>query len=309
MKKAGLLIMLIALAALLPKLALAATCSCAGAPLVSAMDTTSTEAGDLFISLTSEQHEISDLVQGSKTIPDETGRRRSSLSQALSFSYGLSDRWALSGLLSYVQHEREVGSSFFGKQQSSGLGDSVLMLRYSPVYITPFSRHEISLGLGARLPTGRDDAGGLITFAEDMQPSSGAAATILWASHLFAFDQAATKTLTTSAYYTRNDDENSRGYVFGDEFVVGVGFTQNLGTRFSYSAGLRYRQTTADQRVGFDIPNTGGQWLDFTPAVNYTINDNLDIGVSGRIPAYREVEGAVQFSTSYAYALTVTYGF
>jgi len=275
-----------------------------------ALNTTTTEQGDFFLSSTSEYHEISDLVQGSKQIDDETGRDRSSISQALAFSYGLSDRWALSGLLTYIEHEREVGSSFFGsKQRTSGLGDSVLMLRYTPLYITPFSRHELSLGLGARIPTGKNDAGGLITFSEDMQPGTGAAGAIFWARHSLAFNQAATRTLTSSIYYTRNDWENERDYAFGDQIVAAVDFIQNLTTRFSYSAGLRYQHTTADQRLNFEVPNTGGQWLDFSPAINYSLNDDLDVNLSGRIPLDRKLDGAIQFTTSYSYALSLTYGF
>ena len=294
----------------LPDLALAATCSCAGTPLMGALNTSTTEQGDLYFTLTSEFHEISDLVQGRKQIDDETGRERSSLSQALAFSYGLSDRWALSGLFTYIEHEREVGSSFFGsKQRTSGLGDSVLRLRYTPLYITPFSRHELSLGVGARLPVGKDDAGGLIRFSEDMQPGTGAAGAILWGQHSLAFNQAATRTLTSSIFYTRNNWENDRDYAFGHQFVAGVDFIQNLNTRFSYSAGLRYQHTTSDRRLGFEVPNTGGQWLDFTPAFNYSLDNGLDINLSGRIPLDRKLDGAIQFTTSYSYALSLTYGF
>lgn len=300
--------LLFLLLAALPHVGQAATCSCAGAPLVSAMDTSATEQGDLFLSLSTEQHEISDLVRGGQQIPDETGRERSSLAHAMAFSYGLSDRWALSGLVSYIEHERNVGSSFLGKQKTSGLGDAVVMVRYTPVYITPFSRHEVSLGLGARLPVGKDDAGGLIAFSEDMQPSTGAPGAIAWASHRYAFNQAGTLSLASSAYYTHNENQNDREYLFGDEFVAGVGMAHNLTTRFSYSAGLRYRHTTADQRLRFDIPNTGGEWWDFVPAVNYSVTDSLNLGLSGRVPLDRNLDGALQFTTSYSVALSVTYG-
>jgi len=103
------------------------------ATLEGALNTSTTEQGELFISLASEQHEISDLVRGRNQIADETGRSRSSISHGLAFSYGLSDRWALSGLISYVEHKRNVGVSFFGTQKTSGLGDSIIMLRYTPL--------------------------------------------------------------------------------------------------------------------------------------------------------------------------------
>lgn len=292
----------------LPLVAQTATCSCAGVPLLNAIDVSSTQPGDFFFNLTTEQHEISDLVRGKKEISDETNLARSSSAQTVSMSYGLADKWSLSGLISYIEHTRDVGSSFFGAQRTSGLGDAVVLVRYTPLYQTPFSRHEVGLGLGARLPIGKDDAtvGGFIA-SEDMHPSTGSIGKIAWASYSYAFDQAATMQLTASINYTLNDDENDRDYAFGDEFNFSLGFSQSIGTKFGYSAGLNYRTTTADERGGFDIPNTGGEWLDFVPAVRYQLTDNLTAAISGRVPIARELDGAIQFTTSYSYALSLTY--
>ena len=287
----------------------AATCSCAGAPLLSSLDASSIEKGDLFFNLVSEYHEMSDLVRGSTEITDETDRSRSSVSQILSFNYGISERWNVSGLLSYIEHSRAVGQSIAGEQTSSGLGDGVVLFRYTPLFITPFSRHEVSLGFGARLAVGKDDArGAFFTLSEDMQPSVGAAGAIAWLSHSYAFNQASTLTLNTSANYTWNDEENKRSYTFGDEVNFAVAISHNPTTRFGYSAGLRYRTTNSDTRFGGAIPNTGGEWLDFVPGLSYKISDDINVGLSGRIPVHRKLDGALQFTTSYSYALSFTYG-
>lgn len=285
----------------------AATCSCAGAPLLSSIDSSSTEPGDFFFNYTTEYHEMSDLVEGTKEIRDESGRERSSVSQIVSGTYGLADRWSISGLLSYIEHSRGVSTSFFGEQNTSGLSDAVVLLRYTPSYITPFSRHEVSLGVGVRLPVGKDDAGGLIVQSEDMQPSVGAQGEILWSSYSYAFNQASTLQLNLSANYTFNNEENDRNYSFSDEFNFAAGISQSIGTRFGYSAGLRYRTTDADERNGFEIPNSGGEWLDFVPAIQYGVSDDFTIALSGRVPIARDLEGAVQFTTSYSYAFSMTY--
>jgi len=171
----------------------------------------------------------------------------------------------------------------------------------------PFSRHELGLGFGARLPIGKDDARDPFTLSEDMQPSSGSMGKILWASYSYAFNQAATIQFNASVDYMLNDDKNDRDYAFGDEFNFVVGMSQSIGTKFGYSAGLRYRSTTADNRFDFDIPNTGGEWLDFVPAIQYGVSDKFGIGLSARIPLARELDGALQFTTSYSYALSLTY--
>jgi hypothetical protein len=288
--------------------AFAATCSCAGVPLLTSIDTSANEKGELFISYTAEVHQISDLVSGSDDVPDETGRDRNSFSQVLSASYGLTDHWSVSALVSYVEHNRKIGSSFLGKTTTSGMGDSVILARYTPLFITPFSRHELSLGLGVRIPTGEDDYGSGIIVSEDMQPSTGAFGGILWTSYSYAFNQAATLQFNTSANYTYNE-ENDREYAFGHEFNFAFGLSHSIGSRFGYSAILRYRTTRADRRFGFEIPNTGGEWLDFVPAVQYSVTDKLSLALSGRIPVARKLNGVLQFTTSYSYALSVAYGF
>ena len=288
--------------------AFAATCSCAGAPLLTSIDTSATEQGQLFISYATEYHQISDLVSGSDNVNDETDRDRNSFSQVLSASYALTDRWAVSGLVSYVKHNRTIGTSFFGKTTTSGIGDSVILVRYTPFFITPFSRHEISLGLGVRIPTGDDSFGNGLVFSEDMQPSTGAFGEIVWTSYSYAFNQAATLQFNTSANYTVNE-ENDRKYAFGNEFNFTFGFSHAIGTRFGYSAALRYRTTRADRRFGFEIPNTGGQWLDFIPGIQIAVTDHLNLGLSGRIPIVRNLDGVLQFTTSYAYSFSVSYSF
>lgn len=288
--------------------AFAATCSCAGAPLLTSIDTSAAEKGQLFISYASEFHQISDLVSGSDNVRDETERDRHSFSQVLSASYALTDRWAVSALVSYVKHSRTIGSSLLGGTSTSGIGDSVVLARYTPLFITPFSRHELSLGLGVRIPTGDDDFGSGFIVSEDMQPSTGAIGKILWTSYSYAFDQAATLQFNASANHTSNE-ENDRKYAFGDEFNFAFGVSQSIGAKFGYSAALRYRTTRSDRRFGFSIPNTGGEWLDFVPAVQYAFNDRVKLGLSGRIPLARDLNGVLQFTTSYSYGFSLAYGF
>lgn len=286
----------------------AATCSCAGAPVLIYLDTRATERGEFYLSYTAEDHEINDLVSGSKDINDETGRDRNSFSQIVSASYALTDQLSFSALVSYVEHNRTIGASIFGKTSVSGLGDSVLLARYTPVVITPFSRHEVSLGLGARVPTGENEAGTGFLVSEDMQPGVGAYGWIGWASYSYAFDQAATLQFHAAANHTYNE-ENDRKYAFGNESNLVAGISQRIGARFAWSATLRYRDTEPDRRFGFEIPNTGGRWLDFMPTVSWSFTDRLSAAVSGRVPVARDLNGALQFTTSYSYAVSLSYGF
>ena len=276
--------------------------------MLTSINTSATEQGQLFISYATEYHQISDLVSGSDDVQDETRRDRHSFSQVISASYALTDRWAVSALVSYVKHSRTIGSSFLAKTTTSGIGDTVVLARFTPLFITPFSRHELSLGLGVRIPTGDDDFGSGFILSEDMQPSTGAVGKILWTSYSYAFNQAATLQFNATANHLSNE-ENDRKYAFGDEFNFAFGFSQSIGVKFGYSVALRYRTTRADRRFGSAIPNTGGEWLDFVPSIQYAFTDRLNLGLSGRIPVVRDLNGVLQFTTSYSYGFSLAYGF
>lgn len=288
----------------------AATCSCAGIPLLGSIDTSAIEAGQLFISYTTEEHQISDLVAGHRDVPDETGRDRESFSQVLSASYAITDRWSVSALVSWVEHKRRIGASVINDSTvTSGFGDSVVLARYTPLIITPFSRHQWSLGLGVRIPTGEDKlTDGFSVLSEDLQPSVGAMAKIVWTGYSYAFNQAATVKLNASANFIANE-ENDRGYAFGDEISLSLGISQNIGPRFGYSAAVHYRNAEAHERFGAAIPNTGGEWLDFVPAVHLKAGDRLNLSLFGRIPVARDLDGALQFTTRYSYGFSASYGF
>ncbi len=73
-------------------------------PLLSSIDVSTTEVGDFYFNFTAEVHEINDPVGGTKEIKDQTRRERSTLSQVISVTDGLTDNWSVSGLVSYAVH-------------------------------------------------------------------------------------------------------------------------------------------------------------------------------------------------------------
>lgn len=68
----------------------------------------------------------SDLVAGSDSVNDETERDRTSETVLLRYGYGLTDRWTLGALTSYVHHSSAVVN-----------GGSVLVLKGIVVHLTP----------------------------------------------------------------------------------------------------------------------------------------------------------------------------
>jgi len=306
MKKHAILAGAVALLSLAPAHTGATTCSCAGVPILGAMQSASPADSQWFLASTYEFHDLSDLVSGSSSIPDQTGRERTSQALIFELSRGLSEKWSFSALLSAVDHERDVGGE---RDNVSGLGDAIAMFKYSPKTISLYSKNTLSLGIGSRLPIGEDDAAEHgITFAEDLQPSTGAFGGIAWAYAAHAFNESTSARIYGMLSYTYNG-ENDRDYQFGNATTASIGGSYQTSTPWGFNLEVLYRHSDRDQRASADIPNTGGRWLDIIPAVQYHINESLALRVSGKFPLTRNLNDQLQFTTKYAFRVSLSYVF
>jgi hypothetical protein len=187
---------------LTPVISLAQTCSCAAVPLLGSMELASPINGQWYLGTTYEYHDVSDLVAGSSSITDLTGRDRTSEAFVVEVSRGITEKWSFSALLASVEHNREVSGV---RANASGIGDAIVMVKYSPQSISLFSDTALSFGLGSRIPVGEDNATlNGITLAEDMQPSTGAYGGMLWVYWAKALNDAKSKRIYASASHTMN---------------------------------------------------------------------------------------------------------
>lgn len=284
----------------------ATTCSCASVPLLGTMELGTPGANKWFLATTYEYHDASELVSGSSTVPDTTGRVRTSEALVLEVSRGLSEKLSFSALLAGVRHDRKVGGD---SDQASGLGDAIVMLKYSPATISLYSRNALSFGVGAQLPLGVDDASsGGVVLAEDLQPSTGAFAGMLWAYAARALNDSSSARVYLSATYSQNG-ENDRDYQFGHSTTASLGASYQTQTPWGFNVEVLYRHADRDRRAGTSIPNTGGEWLDLIPAVQYHVNDSTALRLSGRVPLARDLNDQLQFTTKYSVRLTLSWVF
>ncbi len=284
----------------------ATTCSCASVPLLGTMELATPGDGKWFLATTYEYHDVSKLVAGSSTIPDTTGRDRTSEALVVEASRGLVGKLSFSALISAVKHDRTVGGAH---DSTSGLGDAILMLKFSPKSISLYSKTAFSFGVGGRLPIGENVASsGGIVLAEDLQPSTGAYGGIVWAYAARALNESGGARVYANLTYTDNG-ENDRTYRFGNETTASIGAAYQTQSPWGFNAELFYRSTDRDERASTSIPNTGGNWLDLVPAVQYHITDKLAFRASARIPLSRDLNDQLQFTTKYAARLTVSYVF
>ncbi len=290
----------------MPLQALAQTCSCAAVPILGSMQHASPKNQQWFFGTTYDFHDASELVAGSSTIPDRTGRDRTSQALVLELSRGLTEKWSFSALLSAVKHEREVNGS---RASASGLGDALVMLKYSPKSISLYSDTALTFGLGARIPVGEDNATRLgVDLAEDMQPSTGAYGGMVWAYWARALNDSKGARIYASASHTQNGD-NDREYRFGDDTTITFGGAYQTQTPWGFNLELFYRNADRDQRSSVEIPNTGGEWLDIIPAIQYHVTESFALKAAATIPVARDLHDQLQFTTKYAFRLSMSYVF
>lgn len=285
-----------------PISACAQTCSCAAVPILGAMGSAAPKQGQWFLATTYEYHDIGDLVQGSSAVPDATGRERSSEALIIEASRGFGARWSFSALASIVNHEREVRGD---RDSASGLGDAMVMVKYSTKQISLYERSELAFGLGARLPVGRSDvADEGVVLAEDLQPSTGAYAAVGWLRAARALNGSRNLQVYANVAHTHNG-ENERDYQFGHSTRVSIGGSYQTKSPWGWNLELVYRNAQRDRRNGVQIPNTGGSWLDVAPAAQYHLNESVAIRAALKVPVARDLNDQLQFTTDYAVRISI----
>lgn len=282
----------------------AQTCSCAGAPLIGSQILGSTSKGNLFLGLTYEYNNISDLYSGSTHL-DNKNQRRSTTTALLEVNYGLTDRLALTGTFTYNRKHRETGLQTPGDSESltiNGIGDGLFLIKYSLHNQTLWEPYQIAIGGGAKIPFGSTSLqSNGFTLNADMQPGTGAWDGILWTYLSKTFLKSNINLYMTSTYRRTGTNErfkSSDKYRFGNELVSVLGASGPLINKWSYTFMFRYRSTSSDRRNGSALPSTGGKWFKLKPGINYQLSNRLNFQLSGQLPIYQYLEGT-QPTTSF----------
>ncbi len=86
----------------------------------------------------------------------------------------------------------------------------------------------------------------------------------------------------------------STTYKFGNEFQVFLSFSDQftfLKTLINPSFSIKYRDAQLDQIGGFDLDNTGGNWLSIIPNSSINITPRLAFSIKAELPIYNNVDG------------------
>lgn len=214
----------------------------------------------------------------------------------MDLEYGLGERVSAVAILSFgTKRRRFTTTSAIGnisettEYRATGVGDVILIAKYSLIKPGIFAPYELAIGGGAKLPIGsytRKDNG--VRLAIDLQPGTGAVDLLGWlfASRSFRKYHA---NISASLLY-RYAGANLDGYKFGNEWLPTFAVEYNPMTWLGLSLLARVRIADKDFAEGRFLPSTGGETYSFVPTILYR-EGRLAIRAYQQIPVYRNLAG------------------
>jgi len=295
----GKLFLLLSIMASLPSLNYAQTCCSGGVPISGNLGLPHGSNGTWQLSINYDINVLKTLKEGDKVLDDDS-RERVTQSILFQAGYSLTSRLSADLFFSYVKQERTIRQfNNVDYASTNGIGDAVVLLKYS-ITDPVASKIVLTVAAGPKIPTGRSDflREDGIPLNADLQPGSGSWDGLFWANGIYKFDTRPTFNISGTAIYS-NKGKNSnylgeQTYQFGNELQAIVAFNDNfrLGKNIiDVSMNFRYRKALRDRFNEFTMPNTGGEWIFFAPAIGYNFSQNFAVNTFADIPIYGNVDG------------------
>ena len=255
--------------------------------------------GTIQLNLNYDCNHLNTLKNGNDKL-DDNSRLRTTSAVLLNVAYSFTSNLAIEGLFTWVEQSREITQ--FGNTniaRTSGIGDGVLLAKYKfddLLGATSF----FTLGVGAKIPIGSttETTNQGILLNADLQPGSGAWDAILWSQVSKSFKFRESMNFSSRIVYRVTGVNNSyleiTSYEFGDELQVYLSVLDQFNVLDSYfipSLTFKYRNASQDKIGGFELDNTGGNWVFVSPALSYNITPKLAVNVTSELPIYSNVIG------------------
>lgn len=245
-------------------------------------------------------------------------------------AYGLTKELTFSVEMGYFFNKTQVGLNKGTTIATSGIGDLIIFPRYN-VYtkVDSSKRWDITLGMGYKIPLGKDDIQMLVytnpvtgenlftTAPPLVQPTTGSHDFIFYGFILRGFPKRNFKLFANATYIAKG--WNSLGEKFGNYSSLGVFASKTLYKKTCITFQLRGDQIGKMRPAknvdllamyNVDTASTGNKRIMFVPQISYTIK-NLTIYGLYEIPIYEYVYGSqvvtktqITFGLSYRFFTT-----
>ena len=294
----------------------AQTCCSGGIPLSNNLGLAILEKGLFQVGLNYDYNNLNTLNIGDDNI-DDNSRLRITHSVLLNLGYAVTNNLSVEGLLTWVNQRRKI--SQFGNEnldQTSGIGDAVFLVKYRFKNVLG-ENSSVNIGLGTKIPLGSstetNDEGILLN--SDLQPGSNAWDLIYWSLFSknlnFRPSFSVFSRITYRSTGTNSSYLETSSYKFGNEFQAFIGFSDQfliLKTLTNPSISFKYRKANQDKIEGFNLENTGGNWVFIIPNFSIDLTPKLVFSTKAEIPVYSKVDGT-QLTPTFRLTTGVLYKF
>jgi len=284
----------------------AQTCCSGGIPLSNNIGLTPLKKGSFQIGINYDYNNLNTLNFGDEKL-DSNARLRITHSILLNANYDITDRLSVESLFTWVNQRRKITQ--FGNEnleQSSGIGDAVLLLKYN--FSNTFGQNSnLNVGVGTKIPLGstteKNSLG--IILNPDLQPGSNVWDLVLWSRMSKSFNFRPSFNVSTQFTYRNTGINNeyleNSTYKFGNEFQAYLGISDQfvlLKSLATPSITFKYRTAKKDKVSGFDLDNTGGNWISMIPNFSINLKPNIVFSTQVELPLYSNVDG-IQLTPTY----------
>lgn len=291
----------------------AQTCCSGGIPLSNNIGLDFQDVGSFQLGITYDYNYLNTLKAGTQNLEDNA-RQRITHSALVNLGYTFSNKLSVEGLLTYVNQRREITQITTDLDQTSGIGDAVVLIKYR---FDKFLNNKLIIGIGSKLPLGSstktDDQG--ITYNADLQPGSNAFDLLYFTQYGFQANFRPSFSINSRLIYRATGTNNSyfgdTTYKFGNELQAFLNFSDQFvlnKTLINPSLSLKYRHAALDEIGGSELNNTGGDWWFIIPNLSVDLNATLGLFARAEIPIYSNVYGT-QLTPTYRISTGILFTF
>lgn len=290
-------------------------CCTVGASSLGGLESGVLAEGSLSLSLGYQSSILTSAYRGTEKIEDPLHRTADVRYLTFQLEYALLSRVSVLTAISYSDKSRELtvktgsGSSTAERTASfrgTGVGDLLVLVKYSLLKPTIVQATGIALGLGANLPTGsftQEQNGSQLSI--DLQPGTGAPALLGWMLISHALPETGLQFFLTSTY--KYAGTNFDGYRIGDEIIATVLAEKSVSENYALFLAVRSRFAGKDFASRRSLIGTGGTYHDLMPGIGYGDGPS-SLRLYGQLPLYRNVRG-IQTTLTYMVGLQFAYRF
>ncbi|WP_391594503.1 hypothetical protein [Winogradskyella sp.] len=260
------------------------------------------EKDKLLLGFSYDYNNLNTLKNENETI-DDNSRLRTTHSILLNVGYAINTKLTTEALMTWVNQRRIINQlDSENIDQTYGIGDAIALVKYSV-----WANYNLNVGLGVKIPLGSstetNDQG--ITLNADLQPGSNAWDIIYLINASKAFNFRPTMVFSSRVIYRQTGENdtylNNSNYKFGNELQIYLNVSDQYIIKNSFlNPGLtfKFRNASKDKVQGFDLPNTGGNWLFAIPNFSINLFQNIVFNAALELPLYSKPDG-IQLTPTY----------